>query len=77
MIDSIDSEKDFSETSNSKIVDKSTNKISEISNFKSKFSQFRTFLTLYDNFIFESIKFIFMFKNFSLTKKIDFKSMNL
>ena len=77
MIDSIDSEKDFSEISNSKIVDKSTNTINEISNSKSEFNQFRTFLTLYDNSIFESIKLIFMFKNFSSIKKIDFESMNL
>ena len=51
--------------------------ISEISNSKSEFNQFRTFLTLYDNFIFESIKFVFMFKNLSSAKKIDFESMNL
>ena len=76
-IDSADSEKDLSKISNSKIVDKSTNTINEISNSKSEFNQFRTFLTLYDNFIFESIKFVFMFKNLSSAKKIDFESMNL
>ena len=77
LIDSADSEIFFSKTSNSKIVDKSTNTINEISNFKSEFSQFRTFLALYNNFIFELIKLIFMFKNLSSTKIIDFESMNL
>ena len=57
--------------------DKLMNTINEISNFKSDFNSCHTKITLYDKFKFESIKFIFMFKNLSSTKKIDIESKNL
>ena len=71
----------FSKKLITRIVALSDNKlmniINEILNCKSDFNQCHTKITLYHKFKFEFIKFISMFKNFSSTKKIDIKSMNL
>ena len=64
-IHSIDLKKDSLKTLNSKIIDNLTNTMNEILNFQFKFDRFYIFLTLYDKFSFDMIKFIFILKNLS------------